>query len=259
MGVSKKVEFEKYKTTLQRIGILLFIYFQYLPLLIVGQSSIVPNSIITLIDSNQKIYGANDLLVNGHVYYQPNRMASGTPFIFSQKFTQGIIFTGGVSFEVTGLNYNIVDQEIILLNITDNGSKLHIKLSNMLIDSFLLNKYIFINPEELCITSNYPYMLLTNKGKYYLLIGYDKEFINRFSQNDPYGKFSSTKKSIFLAHDNTSVSINSKKAFYRSFPSIKKEISTFLKKHNIKLLKASPEQLKQLMDFCNNETAKADE
>ncbi len=257
MELSKEVKFKKYRTILHKIGLLIFMCIQFLPLLIVGQSSDVSNSIISLIDSTQKIYGSNDLLINGKVYYQPNRMASGTPFLFSPKFERGTIFTRGQSFEVAGLNYNIVDHELILLNITADGAKLHIKLSNILIDSFLLNNYLFVNLKELNISSNYPYMLATNKGLYYFLIGYDKEFVNRYSENDPYGKFSGTKKTLFLVYDSALVRINSKKTFLEYFPTIKKEISTFLKKHKIKLSKASPEQLKQLMEFCNNQMAKS--
>ena len=253
MELSKKIKFKKYKTILQRIGLLFLMFIQFLPLLLVGQTSDVPNSIISLIDSTQKIYGSNDLLINGKVYYQANRMATGTPFLFSPKFERGTIFTRGQSFEVAGLNYNIVDHEIILLNITADGAKLHIKLSNILIDSFLLNNYLFVNLEEINIPSNYSHMLVTNKGNCYFLIGYDKEFINRYSENDPYGKFSGTKKSLFLVCDGALVRINSKKTLLESFPSIKKDISTFLKKYKIKLSKASPEQLKQLMEFCNNQ------
>jgi len=259
MQVIKKVIFNKYKTLLQKIGLLFFIFIQFPPLLTVGQSSDVSNSIISLIDSTQKIYGSNDLLINGKVYYQPNRMASGTPFLFSPKFDPGTIFTRGTKFEVAGLNYNIVDNELILLNVMTDGAKLHIKLSDILIDSFLLDNYLFVAPEELNISSDYPYMLSTNKGRYYFLIGFDKEFITRFSQSNPYGKFSGTKKSLFLVHDNNLTSINSKKALLKYFPSIKKEISSFLKKNKVKFSKASPEQLKQLMKFCNNQLNKADE
>ena len=230
-----------------------------LPFLTSAQSHNPNSQIKQIIDSTQKMYGSNDLLVNGQVYYQPNRMASGTPFLFSSKFEQGTIFTRGLAFDVAGLNYNIVDNELILLNIATNGTKLHIKLSNILIDSFLLNNYLFVNPKELNITSNYPFMLATNKGQLYFLIGYDKEFINRFSENDPYGKFSSTKKSLFIVTDNTLVRINSKKVLLKHFPSDRKEVSAFLKKHKIKILKASPIQLKHLMEFCNNQLANTDE
>jgi len=256
---SEKIKIPKLRGLYKKGLFVIFICFQLFPFVSIGQSLNADSYIISLFDSTQKIYGSNDLLINGQVYYQPNRMASGTPFLFSPKFEQGTIFTRGSSFDVAGLNYNIADHELILLNISANGAKLHIKLSNILIDSFLLTNYLFVNPKEINITSNYPYMLSTNKGQYYFLIGYDKEFINRFSENDPYGKFSGTKKSLFLVHDNNLASINSKKALLKYFPSIKKEISSFLKKNKIKLSKASPEQLKQLMDFCNNQLAKADE
>jgi len=239
--------------------LMLFIWIQILPGLTTAQSQNLEVQVSSIIDSTQYIYGPNDLLINGHVYYQPNRMASGTPFLFSPEFYKGKVFTRGASFDVDGLNYNIVSQELIILNVTSEGFKLHIKLSNILVDSFLLNNYLFVVPSLLKISSNYPYMLVTNKGENYFLIGYNKEFINRFSQSNPYGKFSSTKKSLFMVYDGNLVSINSKKTFLEYFSSAKKEISTFLKKNKTKLSKATPEQLQQLMDFCNNQLTKADE
>ena len=257
MKISEGNNLSKFNFLYQKALVIVFLCFMLHPFVISGQSQNTNLYILSLIDSVQKTYGSNDLLINGKVYYQPNRMASGTPFLFSPIFEPGTIFTRGLSFEVAGLNYNIVDHELILLNITSDGAKLHIKLSNILIDSFLLNDYLFVNLEELNIPSDYPHMLVTNKGSCYFLIGYDKEFVNRYSENNPYGKFSSTKKLLFLVCDGTLVRINSKKAFLESFPSIKKETSTFLKNHNTKLSKASPEQLKQLMEFCNNQMAKS--
>ncbi len=221
-------------------------------MLIVGQSSVVPNSIITLIDSTQKIYGSNDLLVNGSVYYQPNRQALGTPFLFSANFDKGTVFTRGFSFDVEGLNYNAADQQLILLYNKADGNRLHIRLSNILIDSFLLNSHLFVNTQRLSFESNYTYLMEVNKGNYHMFIGYKKDFINRYSESNPYGSYSSIKHDLFVETDNELHKITSKKTFLNISPSIRKSISSYLRQNKIKIpRKATPEQLKLLMDYYN--------
>ncbi len=233
--------------------VILYLYLVCLPFSLIGQSQNANSKISSLLDSIQNIYGSNDLLVNGSVYYQPNRQASGTPFLFSSEFIESTIFTRGVSFQDVEVNYDIVGQKLILLNTMPNGSRLPIGLSDVLVDSFLLKDYLYVNPRKLNISSYFPYMMLINNQKYYMLIGYKKEFINRFNQRTPYGKYSSTKQVLFLVSDSIPVRINSKKNFLNTFPSARKEISTYLRQHKIKLLRATPEQLKQLMEFYNHQ------
>ncbi len=231
----------------------IYIFFICLSFSLIGQSQNTNSKISLLLDSIQNIYGKSDLLVNGSVYYQPNRRASGTPFLFSSEFIESTIFTRGVSFQDVEVNYDIVGQKLILLNTMPNGSRLPIGLSDVLVDSFLLKDYLYVNPRKLNISSYFPYMMLINNQKYYMLIGYKKEFINRFNQRTPYGKYSSTKQVLFLVSDSIPVRINSKKNFLNTFPSARKEISTYLRQHKIKLLRATPEQLKQLMEFYNHQ------
>ena len=240
----------------------LFIMIVCLPSLLLtlnGQSQNVNHNIHSFIDSTQKIYGSSDLLVNGSVYYQPNRLASGNPFLFSAEFEKGTTFTRGFSFHGVDLNYDIAHQQLILLHTSPDGARLYIGLSDVLIDSFLLTNYFFVVPAKLGLQSKYPYMMAVNKGKYRMLIAYNKEFISRYNQRNPMGKFSSTKGSLFLASENTIVKIYSEKTFLKTFPAARKEISTYLRQHKINLLKATPEQLEQLMDFYNQQQEKADE
>lgn len=249
---SEKIKIIKLKGIYNKGFLVIFICFQLLPFFLKsGQSQSNNSHALSLIDSTQKIYGSSDLLVNGTVYYQPNRQALGNPFLFSSEFMESTVYTRGVTFEDVEVNYDIVNQKLILLNEIPNGSRLHISLSDILIDSFLLKDYLYINPKKLNLSSYYSYMMLINNDQYYLLIGYKKEFINRFSQSNPYGKFSDKKQTLFLVSNGIQQRINSKKAFLNTFPSARKSISTYLRKHKIKLLKATPEQLKQLMEFYN--------
>jgi len=237
----------------------LFICLQLFPLISIGQFTNTDSYIISLLDSSQSVYGSNDLLVNGLVYYQPNRQALGTPFLFSANFDKGTVFTRGFSFDVEGINYNVADQQLILLYNKADGNRLHIRLSNVLVDSFLLNSYLFINTQRLSIESNYTFLLEVNKGDYRMFIGYKKDFINRYSESNSYGSYSSIKHDLFVEIDNILHRITSKKIFLNISPSIKKSISLYLRQNKVKISKATPEQLKLLMEYYNQVINQIDE
>lgn len=239
-------------------GVLCLVVF-FLPGSFIGQSVSMDSPVSALLDSTLRIYGSSDLLVNGPVYYQSNRLASGTPFIFSSGFEKSIVYVSGKSFNDVELNYDIVDQKLILLNQTFNEMRMRISLSDILIDSFLLKSYLFINPNRLYVESHYPYMLLVNNDRYNMLIGYKKQFINRISQKEPYGMYGNANRTLFLASDSVIFRISSKKSFLNTCPSKRKELVTFMRKNRIKLFKATPEQLKQLMVYYNHQQKLSDE
>lgn len=207
----------------------------------------------SLLDTISHIYGSSELLVNGSVYYQPNRQAAGTPFLFSSETEQGKVYTRGIEFNGVNINMNVNSKKLLLLNSMPDGSRLLIDLSDMLIDSFLIRDYFFIAPAKLNIKSNYPYLQVINSGRYVMYIAYDKEFINRFNNKYPYGKYSSVKRTLFLVSDSIPLRIKSKRTLLNSFPSARKDISTYLRKNKIKLSRATTDQLKRLMEFYNRQ------
>jgi len=258
MEVIKKVKSEEYRNLFQR-GLLLLLYIQFIPLLIVAQSGDTQNSITTLLDSAQKIYGNSDLLVNGAVYYQPNRLASGTPYLYSQEVEKGVIYTRGITFNDVNLNYNIVSQKLLLLNITTDESRLLIDLSNILVDSFLIKDYLFVSTANLHVKSKLPYLMAINSNKYSMYVGFKKEFIAQFDEKYPFGRHSKIKRTLFLISDSNSVRINSIKSLLKTFPSARKELSEYFRQHDIDLAEATPEELKQLMEFYNYQKRLANE
>lgn len=259
MRISENVKMVN-KTTVSHVVVLfIFVSLQFIPYFATGQSVEKPVEISNILDSAQNIYGKSDMLVNGSVYYQPNPQATGTPFLFSSLAEEGVVYTRGVEFSGISLNYDIASQKLLLLNIMPDGVRLYINLSDVLVDSFLIRDYFFVATEKLNIKSYFPYLIPVNSGRYIMYMGYKKEFINRFDDRNPYGKFSSTKHTLYLVYDSIPVRINSKKAFLKTFPSARKEISTYLRKQKIKLLRATPEELKLLMDFYNKQRELAHE
>jgi len=206
-----------------------------------------------LLDSTQKNYGSRDMLVNGAVHFPENRLAKGSPYLFSDDFIQGTVFTDGLAFEGCELSYNIVTQQLILLATMPNGARLPIQLDNALVDSFLLFDYLFINTDKLNIKINPPFALAIQLGKNQWVLSFTKQFINQYNQNTPYGKFSGASRNLYYSNNEKLVRIKSKKAFIKLFPEIKKELSQYISKKHIKIKSASPEQLAHLIEFWHTQ------
>jgi len=243
----------------RNILLLLFAGTQFIPLFVFSQSLNTEKELISIIDSTQKIYGNNDLLVNGSVYYQPNRLALGTPYLHSQELEKGVVYTRGKAFNDVNINYNIESQKLLLLYITPNRSRLLIDLSDVLVDSFLIKDYLFVSTASLNVKSKYPYLLAINSNKYAMYVGFKKEFIAQFDERYPFGRHSKTKRTLFLISDSIPVRINSTKSFLKTFPSARKELSAYFRKHKIDLSIATLEKLKQLMEFYNHQRELANE
>ncbi len=229
---------------------LLFVSILLCPLLLNSQNS-HESSLQYIIDSTKKIYGSSELLVNGPLYFQPKSEANGSPFLYDGEFIDGSVYTGETEFKNSILNYDISTQKLLLLITTSSDARRIISLSDVLIDSFMFSQQLFVNPDKIGLQSNYSYLHSINNGCYSMYIGYSKDFINRYNNINPYGKYSSTKRSIFVLYEGSLIQINSKKTFLNLFPSMRKDVSTFLRKNKIKFAKASATQLSLLMEFIN--------
>ncbi len=205
----------------------------------------------SLLDTIVHIYGKSELLVNGPLYFQSNRMAKGSPFLETEDFSIGTVYIAGNLYSYKKINYDISLQKLLLLIKTEKDERLVVELSDVMIDSFLIKNKLFINPSKYNLSSDFPYLHLINHGTYGMLLGYSKDFINRYNENTPNGKFSKKKVSIFILYNDKLISVGSKKAFLALFPENKKDISVFLRKNKINLWKSTQEQLKHLMDYCN--------
>ncbi|MDP2724377.1 MAG: hypothetical protein Q8O72_16620 [Bacteroidales bacterium] len=222
-----------------------------MPMEILSQNKENSHELLSVIDSTRKIYGLSDILVNGAVYFQENPKASGSPFLFSPDYTKGAVFIGGHCFDNCDLNYDIVSKQLILLSTMPTGARLPICLDNMLVDSFLLYDYLFINTNKLHVDLNTTYVLALSHGNNQLVLAYSKQFIHQYNQNIPFGKFSHDTRTLYYLTNHKAVRIKSKKYFQKLFPNIKKELTQYISKKHLKIKKASPEQLHRLMEFCH--------
>ncbi|MCF8348327.1 MAG: hypothetical protein K9G61_05895 [Bacteroidales bacterium] len=201
----------------------------------------------------------SDLLINGPLYYQPRPLAATSPFLITSGFKNGTIFIGGLSFENRQVNYDLVTQCLVLELTMENGARYTIQLSEALVDSFSIDRRLFVNTRHLANNLTIPYAEAINGGKTRMILTYKKEFIKQFNNNTPNGKFSSDNRAIYLASNNTATRIRSKKSFLRSLCEYRKPVGDYLRKNKIRFMKASPDQFKIIMGIANSSKGKMNE
>lgn len=226
--------------------LLLLIFISY-PLK--GQTEI---AIDELKSYSSNLYGTNDLLVNGWKYYPEHFNADGNPYFMDLDWAMGSVNTKGEVFNNVELLYNIQMDELILKQILKNGEPAFVMLNKDFIQSFTLGTHFFIPASK--IKSNFPLSGFVEElysGDFRFLIKHQKNFVSNYSANTPNGSISRQISNYYLLQAGSLQKISSKKALLKYFPESKKEIKSFLKKQKINFRKANSDQLKQLMDFCD--------
>ena len=205
-----------------------------------------------LIQYTEKIYGPDDLLINGVKYQPKNSKVNGNPDFEWDNSKQTKLFIKGQVYLNIDLRYDISLDQLILKKVLANGYERHIILNASLIDSFCLGNFFFINvPEQKDNSVKFAYYEKINAGKDLLLKKYKKIIINIYDDVNPNGKLSSQKYTYYIYNHNGLTKVSSKKAFLNFYRRNRKEIGKFMRENGIVYKNANNEELIKLMNFCH--------
>lgn len=228
---------------------------------IIAQSNSGQNNFI---DCLNKYYGQDDLLVNGFEYTITDPKIKNHPFYFTNKFEKGKVFIRGKVYSDVRINYNLVNDELILFlpptekSITINSKK--VVLNSQLIDSFYIvgNHFplgkndlfsIFVNL-RLLDNSQHGYVKKICRGvNLSVYEKFSKRYHKVFTDLNPFGVFSNSSKELFIYKGNDLFYVKSKKGLLKVFNKNRKKIKRFLKKNRIKFKKMNERDLITLFTF----------
>ena len=149
-----------------------------------------------------KIYGIDDILVNGTAYRTLHPIAAGNPFFESSICSKGELNLKGRSFHDALLKYDIEQQTLILKGFADSARFEVIALNNNYIKSFSLQGRYFVNIENLLNSASIKgFYELIYEGSFVFVRLYSKEFVASFSNQHPNGKYSKTKLENFIVRN----------------------------------------------------------
>lgn len=210
-------------------------------------SQVNNNSSLTEKDPNY-----SEHLINGPVYYQSNPFSKGSPFLF-ENFISANIYTCSQDFENVDINYDILDQKLVILFLGKNNTKTPIETNPILIDSFNVAGFNFIANNGKYDGINSPFFIKINNLTVDILFTYRKDFIRSYSQENPYGFISDTKKRVFILRtSNTTDEIRSFKFLKEYYPDKWKLIKRYIRKNSLIFRSVSVSQMTNLLIYCDS-------
>jgi len=205
-------------------------------------------------DSISRLYGTNDLLVNGYPYVQPDPSIKGHPYLNDNEWFVATLYIAGNEFKDQQVKYNIVDEILVLKAEVAEGKHLLIEANKSLVDSFRVRNQMFVNSSVvLKDRDNLRYYQLVQGGEVYFVRKFTKKFLSTYGMLSPNGKYSSTDEERYVIADGEITRVNNRRSFLKYFPEEKrKKVRSYLREHSLNYSKASFEELVNLSNFCFN-------
>lgn len=218
-----------------------------------AQNNYSVNSVGELVKISNDYYGIDDELINGCVYQMPDYRIMGSPYLFNESWSNGVVFINGKKYSDLLLKYDILN-EVVVLNTQINNYNRLLSVNKSQIDSFYIENRLFVNSRVLFQNHDDQlfYEQITNQD-YRLLIKYKKVFLKTYNNLSPYGRFSSLKKDVSLFHNGTLQNANNLNSFIKAFNDKidKKKVKTYLKQNGFNYSTATSNELKEIITYCN--------
>lgn len=194
-------------------------------------------------------HGYDQNLINGILYYDKYKHVLNHPFYSGEKLLPGSIVLSGISYEDVQINYDIYSQYLILEYPAVSGSFYNIILSPEHTDAFHLDGDYF---EKLILDDRGPlfYQLIRVNGLI-CYVHWEKNKVFRSYQYTDY--FTEPEQSCYLDYYGKLSPFSNRKNFVSLLSGVpKKEIKRYIRKNEIQLSDATPEQLEDLLKFISS-------
>lgn len=221
-----------------------------------GQTKEKQQYLSEILDKAYAVYGPNEMLENGRIYIPKHSRAQGNPYFAGTDWMATTMTIKGELFNDLKIKYN-VNLELLILKKEKENQESHIPivLNNNFIDSFESDGRQFINVKTKPFGDELSgYVELIYDSQIIFLVKHSKEFLNRYSQSNPYGAYSKLYSVYYIYGNEILTRVSTKGSFLNYFASFKKEIKKFLRQHNIKYKKATNNQLYQLIKYCDEKS-----
>ena len=203
-------------------------------------------------NSNSKL-GLNSNLYNGkyYSYFLPSSI-NGHQFLESKEYSVATVWKNGESFEDLLLNYDVVNQEVILKFKTSLGAEKVIAMSMAELDSFLLSDKLFISKSD--IEDDQLIYQKIQYGGYNFYIYFHKELKLQSQINNVSYQISKVNRTIYFANKSSINRINKNRSFLKFVDKESQNaIKKYMKSKKYKIHKMNDAQYLDLLKFMQKE------
>lgn len=187
-------------------------------------------------------------LINGILYYDKYKNVLNHPFLSGEDLLPGSIVISGIRYEDVKINYDIYSQYLVLEYPADAGSSYNIIVSPEHTDAFHLDGDYF---EKLALDDHGPlfYQVIKANGLTCYIHWEKKKVIKSYEFSN---YFTEPERRCFLDYYGTLSPFSNRRSFVSLISGVpKKELKRFIRKNEIQVSDATPEQLEELLKFIS--------
>ena len=197
------------------------------------------------------VYGKDPLLYNGKKYsYFPSSSISGSQFFTSKAYVKGDIMIRDKRYTDLDLNYDILNQKLLLKWADEKGATQVIEISEARLEGFSLGNldFAFLNSGN----KKQIYQVL-GEGPYYILY-YWKKKLNLDNTVGAAGyTFSEPIRSQYLMIGDQVIPFGSQASFIKKFdPSKRNSIKEYIHRNSIKVMRSTDGVITGLLNYIND-------
>ncbi len=205
-----------------------------------------------LIEHTLEIYGADPLLSSGILYYPDHQIAHGHPWLLTEDWQTGTIYASGREYINQEIKYDLISNGLILRTLYNNSNYAEIVLNQAVVDSCKTGTVTFINGKYLPsgpIEMHFPGISTLNGDT--IISGYNKRYLPTYYDAPPYGKYTTTSRSVFLLKKGEYTDITRRRDLLYTFSENKKAIKKEIKKTGRRYESLSPREILQIIQSVN--------
>lgn len=198
--------------------------------------------------------GPDNLLINGRPYVSQNPNGDGHPYLVSEEWKPGTVYINGNPYPSNQLKYNLFLGQLIIRHDRPNGTNQTVILSDLLVDSFLLDERLFVDQDLVVADAEsvkgYLEQIYSAQLSFFR---FQKKIAVTPSNSKPYGGYSKVRDVYYLIMDSEQHKITQMKDFLACFPDHKSQIRKYMKEHSLRWNKMNNTQFTNLLKFCHDQ------
>lgn len=198
-------------------------------------------------------YGPDPVLINGKYFEDIYRNDLGHPFYPVDEFLPGTITVHGKLFENIGLKYNIYDQTVIVSFSDGKSPPIFFIPPTEFISGFSIKDEEFSKCDFQGENQGFYHNVFTDQLLSFFVIWSKKRYDSYHNKSYKAYKYSESRRKLYFSFGNSHFPLKKNRSFIKIFNKERqKEITEYLKSHQINLKKSNSEVLCELGAFCVN-------
>lgn len=196
----------------------------------------------------EKQYRADDILLNGEMYFQKHYKANGFPYYKTNEYLKADIYIQNKKFSNKNVKYDL-EKDCFITEIEKTDKSLcFFVLNSYLIDSIIINNNKFVHSRLIDIKDlQVGYYEIIFNSKIIFLSKHVKYFKENYTNSNPYGVYSKQNTDYYIYYNNNLFKVNKRRQLLNVFAKEKKEIKKYMRKNKIRYRKANNSDLILLM------------